>query len=66
LQQQRHPGLGEDEPAKRTVPQSDDLFGLTDNDNDVIADKRVIDRLSNIARAHALNEGERDQPLPSF
>lgn len=66
LQQQRHPGLGEDAPVKSLSSPGDDLFGTIENDNDVAADKRVIDRLSNIARAHALNEGERDQPLPSF
>ncbi|MFV3131527.1 conjugal transfer protein TraG [Niveispirillum sp. KHB5.9] len=66
LQQQRHPGLSEEGTAKQVDPDGADLFGSADDETDVAADKRAMDRLSNVARAHAINEGSRDDLLPNF
>ncbi|WP_425411576.1 type IV secretory system conjugative DNA transfer family protein [Niveispirillum irakense] len=66
LQQQRHPGLPEEGTTKQVDPDGADLFGAADDETDVAADKRAIDRLSSVARAHAINEGSRDDLLPSF
>ncbi|MFV3131312.1 conjugal transfer protein TraG [Niveispirillum sp. KHB5.9] len=66
LQQQRHPGLPEEAISKPMEPETGDLFGPGDDETDVAADKRAMDRLSNVARAHAINEGSRDDLLPSF
>ncbi|MQP68549.1 IncP-type conjugal transfer protein TraG [Niveispirillum sp. SYP-B3756] len=66
LQQQRHPGLPEEGVARPVDPDGTDLFGSADDETDVAADKRAMDRLSNVARAHAINEGSRDDLLPNF
>lgn len=66
LQQQRHPGLPEEGTVRPVDPDGADLFGSTEDETDVAADKRAMDRLSNVARAHAINEGSRDDLLPSF
>jgi type IV secretion system protein VirD4 len=58
LQQQRHPGLPEEEIARPHMPHEADL-GLADDDSDVAADTQVMDRVSGaIGRAHAMNEGD--------
>jgi type IV secretion system protein VirD4 len=68
LQQQRHPGIG-DEPIARPIDTDPaDPLGLGDDDSDAAADKRAMDRvrpLSAVARAHAVNEGD-DDLLPRF
>jgi type IV secretion system protein VirD4 len=66
LQQQRHPGLPEEGAARPIDTDGADLFGAADDETDVAADKRAMDRLSNVARAHAINEGSRDDLLPNF
>lgn len=66
VQQQRHPGFPEEAVVKPAAPDTEDLFGLAEDDGDVAADKRAMDRLSTVARAHALNEGADDDLLPSF
>ncbi|MGQ3049241.1 MAG: conjugal transfer protein TraG [Niveispirillum sp.] len=66
LQQQRHPGLPEEGTVRPVDPDGADLFGTADDETDVAADKRAMDRLSNVARAHAINEGSRDDLLPNF
>lgn len=66
LQQQRHPGLPEEGTARPVDSDGSDLFGTADDETDVAADKRAMDRLSNVARAHAINEGSRDDLLPNF
>jgi len=65
FQQQRHPGLPELSASRPATPEPEDLFGLGEDESDVVPDQRVIDRLSSVALAHALNEGG-DDPLPSF
>ena len=60
LQQQRHPGLAEEDVARSNHQQEADL-GLADDETDVAADKDVVDRLRGlgaVGRAHAMNEGE--------
>jgi len=60
LQQQRHPGLAEEDVAKPHRQQDGDL-DLADEETDVVADKDVVDRLRGlgaVGRAHAMNEGE--------
>jgi type IV secretion system protein VirD4 len=59
LQQQRHPGLPEEEIARSHTPHEVDL-GLPDDDSDVAADAQVMDRtrIAAIGRAHAMNEGD--------
>ena len=70
LQQQRTPDLA-DEPAVPGEPAKQlDLLGLEQDDVDPAADKRAIDRSrgpqSDVQRAHAINQGEGDDTLPSF
>jgi type IV secretion system protein VirD4 len=56
LQQQRHPGLAEEEVAKPTEPGQPDLPGLDVDESDVVADKRALDQLSKPARVYGVNE----------
>jgi type IV secretion system protein VirD4 len=69
LQQQRHPGLGE-EPAKKPEPPKQlDLLGLDSDDTDTIADKHAMDRAGatgTLIRAHAINQGRSADMLPDF
>ncbi len=69
LQQQRHPGLGE-EPAKKPEPPKQlDLLGLEADDADPATDKRAMDRLRTVdavVRAHAINESRDHDALPNF
>ena len=65
VQQQRHPGLSEEGVSKPIAPEQEDLFGLVEDDSDVAADKRVMDRIS---QAYGVNEGSdpHDDLLPGF
>ncbi|MCD1594470.1 MULTISPECIES: conjugal transfer protein TraG [Thalassospira] len=63
MQQQRHPSLSEEQKVIEPELTQADLPGLLDEDSEVVADKRVIDRLSKPARVYGLNEAlgpERD------
>ncbi|EHK54538.1 conjugal transfer protein TraG [Allomesorhizobium alhagi] len=68
VQQQRHPGLPEEVAAAKQEPDQSDLFGPPDDDGDMAAEKKVIDRISNAARAYGINEsmGEDKDILPGF
>lgn len=55
LQQQRHPGLPEEGPAKPLKQQELDP-GFADDETDVAADEGVMRRLRAVGRAHAMNE----------
>lgn len=70
LQQQRHPGLPEEGVSKPIASDENNPLGLADDESDTAADKRAMDRLrglSNVARAHVINESTgRDDLLPSF
>ncbi|WP_353642509.1 conjugal transfer protein TraG [Mesorhizobium sp. WSM2239] len=68
VQQQRHPGLPEEDAVAKQKPGQDDLFGPPDDEGDMAAEKKVIDRISNVARAYGINEGggEDKDILPGF
>ncbi|WP_192385147.1 conjugal transfer protein TraG [Mesorhizobium silamurunense] len=66
VQQQRHPGLPEEQPAVAQEPDQNDLFGPADDDSEAMADKRVIDRISTAARAYGMNEGDDKDIVPGF
>ncbi len=74
MQQQRHPGLPDDENTKAVAPDRDADAESGDEDGDAAAQSRVLESLRNdtLARAHAMNEGERHGPhadddlLPAF
>ncbi|ESX08561.1 type IV secretory system conjugative DNA transfer family protein, partial [Mesorhizobium sp. LSJC264A00] len=68
VQQQRHPGLPEDHVVVSREPDQDDLFNLSDDDAEALADKRVMDRVSTAASAYGLNEGRGDDKdiIPGF
>jgi type IV secretion system protein VirD4 len=73
LQQQRHPGLAEEETAARvTTPDAGTIPG-DDEETDPALDRRAIAALTDVARAHAMNTGSPhdaddrgDDLLPSF
>ena len=69
LQQQRHPGIGEDAVVRTEEPQQPDLLGV-DDDGDLAADARAMSQAQAIgtaARAYAINEGAgRDDLTPSL
>lgn len=68
VQQQRHPGLPEENIATSQEPEQDDIFNPADDDSEALADKRVMDRISTTARAYGLNEGRGDDKdiVPGF
>ncbi|WP_157219141.1 conjugal transfer protein TraG [Flavisphingomonas formosensis] len=71
LEQQRHPGLEEEQPRKPEPVKQLNLLGFDRDDVDPGIDKRAMDqarRSATLVRAHALNEGrEREQDaLPGF
>ncbi|MGV7120805.1 conjugal transfer protein TraG [Sphingopyxis sp. 550A] len=69
LQQQRHPGLGE-ESAKKAEPLKQlDLLGLDNDDANPVVDKHAMDRAGTtgtLIRAHTINQGRDSDTLPSF
>jgi type IV secretion system protein VirD4 len=69
LQQQRHPGLPEEQVVASADTEKDALITM-DDESDAVADRRAMDRLrglDTVQRAHAMNEGDRgDDLLPSF
>jgi type IV secretion system protein VirD4 len=68
LQQQRHPGIGEEAIVRSADVDPADPLGLGDDESDTAADKRAMDRirpLNAVTRAHAVNQGD-DDLLPRF
>lgn len=69
LQQQRHPGLPEEQSVQATEPDREVLTGIED-EGDTVADREAVDRLrglNSVQRAHAMNEVDHgDDLLPSF
>jgi len=68
LQQQRHPGLGEETIVGPIDADPSDPLGLGEDESDAVTDQRAMDRLrplSPVARAHAVNEGS-DDLMPRF
>ena len=67
LQQQRHPGIADDEDSAQAKSPDVEPTPGDEEDGDPAIDRRAMTALSNVARAHALNEGSgRDDLLPSF
>ncbi|ESY84337.1 MULTISPECIES: conjugal transfer protein TraG [unclassified Mesorhizobium] len=68
VQQQRHPGLPDEQTIVAQESHQDNLFKPADDDSEVLADKRVMDRISTAARAYGINEGRGDDRdiLPGF
>ncbi len=68
LQQQRHPGLAEEEATAAKEPEQQDFFGLTEDDSDAVADKKVIDTISTAVRVYGVNESvePHEDILPGF
>ncbi len=69
MQQQRHPGLGDDVAKKPEPPKQLDLLGLDRDDADPVSDKHTMDRAGTsgtLIRAHAINQGRDSDTLPSF
>jgi type IV secretion system protein VirD4 len=69
LQQERHPGLSEEQPAPPPPPVQLKLLGIDPDDGDAAADKRAMDLArtpSAIQRAYGVNAGARQDLLPDF
>ncbi|MCR4266776.1 conjugal transfer protein TraG [Nitratireductor sp. ZSWI3] len=68
VQQQRHPGLPGENERKAEQPDQGDLFKPADDGGETVADRQVMDRISNAARAYGINEGMGDDKdvLPGF
>jgi type IV secretion system protein VirD4 len=69
LQQQRHPGLGEDASAAREMPDPQDPLAADQEDGDLAADARAMDRargLTAVARGYGINESSGRDLLPGF
>ncbi|MEN5115447.1 conjugal transfer protein TraG [Brevundimonas diminuta] len=68
LQQQRHPGLAEEGADATREPDLHDAGATGEDDGDPALDRRAMTALSNVARAHAMNEatGKGDDLLPDF
>lgn len=69
LQQQRTPEIAEEAPAAAEPPKQLDVLGLERDDDDAAADKRAIEKArgaDSVQRAHAINQGDDDDTLPSF
>lgn len=69
LQQQRHPGLGEEAAKKPEPPKQLDLLGLDKDDADPATDKRAMDQARStgtVVRAHAINQDRGHDTLPDF
>ncbi|MEN5144575.1 conjugal transfer protein TraG [Brevundimonas diminuta] len=68
LQQQRHPGLAEEGADAMREPEVHDAAAPGEDDGDPALDRRAMTALSNVARAHAMNEatGKGDDLLPDF
>lgn len=68
LQQQRHPGLVEEGADATRETDVHDVVAPGEDDGDPALDRRAMTALSNVARAHAMNEaaGKGDDLLPDF
>lgn len=69
LQQQRHPGLGEETPIKHEAPRQLDLLAADQEESDPATDQKTMDRvrgLSAVARGYGINEGSGRDLLPGL
>ena len=68
LQQERHPGLGEDKGAQPTEVDPDSVV-VEQEDGDIAADQRAMDHargLTAVARGYGINESSGRDLLPGF
>jgi type IV secretion system protein VirD4 len=65
LQQQRHPGLGEEAKPQTPEPAEIDPLGL-DDEPDTSLDARAMQHARAVVRAHTINEAAAHDPLPNF
>lgn len=68
-EQQRHPGLDEERKHKSAPKAPVDALGLERDEIDPATDKHAMDRAGptgTLVRAHAINQGEGSDALPSF
>ncbi|MEO1168759.1 MAG: conjugal transfer protein TraG [Pseudomonadota bacterium] len=65
LQQQRHPGIGEETKTQGVEPAQADPLGL-DEESDPATDARAMRYARTVIRAHTINEAAARDPLPSF
>jgi type IV secretion system protein VirD4 len=71
MEQQRHPGLAEEQKPVAVEPVATNLLGFGDDDSDQLADIRALDRsraLTVVTAAHAVNEASDrgDDLAPGF
>ena len=69
LEQQRHPGLAEEIAPKPEAPQQLELLGGEQDEGDIAADQRALDRsrgLTAVARGYAINESSGRDLLPGL
>lgn len=69
LQQQRHPGLGEETKPTREEPKQLDLIPPEQDETDPASNQKAMDRargLSAVARGYGINEGSGRDLLPGL
>jgi len=69
LEQQRHPGLAEEAPPKPEPPKQLDLLAADQDEGDLAADQRAMDRargLSAVARGYGIDEAGGRDLLPGL
>ncbi|SEH19128.1 Type IV secretory system Conjugative DNA transfer [Sphingopyxis sp. YR583] len=74
LEQQRHPGIAEEPPAKTDEPKQLELIAAEQDDADAAAERKAMDRaqgagpqgLSDVARGHGINETSGRDLLPGM
>jgi type IV secretion system protein VirD4 len=69
LQQQRHPGLGEEQAKKLAPPKQLDLLGLDKDDVDPVTESHAMDRAGTtgtLIRAHTIDQGRDRDTVPGF
>ena len=69
LEQQRHPGLAEEAPTKPEQPKQLDLLAADQDEGDLAADQRAMDRargLSAVARGYGIDEAGGRDLLPGL
>ena len=69
LEQQRHPGIAEEAPTKPEQPKQLDLLAADQDEGDLAADQRAMDRargLSAVARGYGIDEAGGRDLLPGL
>ncbi|WP_339864900.1 conjugal transfer protein TraG [Paremcibacter congregatus] len=68
MQQQRHPGIGEDQKQNSMEPDQGELFKTLDDSDNSATDRQVMERISTATRIYGVNEGMGDDEdiMPGF